>query len=293
MLQDLYDSFIATLTAKTDAVSAVMSGALSAPLTAAMTLYIILYGIAVMRGAIQEPVLDFAIRGIKLAIIWALVTSADDYTKWVSSTINSAIPDFIDTLTGGSGSLPSDPVMVKAGEIASKVQEEYASQGWAGKAYGYFMSGIVLVWAILFAAIAFVASLLATFGLTMMAAIGPIFICFALFDSTRSWFFAWLGQILNWALVKVLVIVLTVVIVAMLGDVYTKIDVVGGMAALAAFLVALSCGFVFFLLIPSVASGLAAGAQASTGMLQRSIERNLGLPTSSGTGSSRGSAART
>lgn len=293
MLQDLYDSFIVTLTAKTNAVSGAMSGALSAPLTAAMTLYILLYGIAIMRGAIQEPALDFALRGIKLAVIWSLVTSAGDYTSWVSSTINTGIPDFINTLTGGSGSLPSDPVMVKAGEIAAKVQEEYASQGWSGKIYGYIMSGVVLVWAVVFAAIAFVASLLATFGLTIVAAIGPIFICFALFDSTRGWFFSWLGQILNWAIVKVLVVVLTVVIVAMLGDVYTKIDLVGGMAALAAFLVALSCGFIFFLLIPTVASGLSAGAQASTGMLQRSIERNLGIPTRGGSGGSRGSAIRT
>jgi len=293
MLQDLYDNFIITLTAKTDAVSGAMSGALSAPLTAAMTLYIILYGIAIMRGAIQEPVLDFAIRGLKLAIIWSLVTSAGDYSSWVSSTINTGIPDFINTLTGGSGSLPSDPVMVKAGEISAKVQEEYASQGWGGKFYGYIMSGVVLIWAIAFAAIAFVASLLATFGLTITAAIGPIFICFALFDSTRGWFFAWLGQILNWAMVKVLVIVLTIVIVAMLGDVYTKIDLVGGMAALAAFLVALTCGFIFFLLIPSVASGLSAGAQASTGMLQRSVERNLGIPTRGGSGRAGGSATRT
>lgn len=106
MIQGLYDSLIAAFTQQTDAVAAGMSGALAAPLTAAMTLYLILYGIAIMKGVIQEPVLDFAIRGIKLAIIWSLVSSAGDYTQWVSSTINQGIPEFINGITGGAGTIP-------------------------------------------------------------------------------------------------------------------------------------------------------------------------------------------
>jgi type IV secretion system protein VirB6 len=82
MLQGLYNSFINTLTTQTDAISGNMSSALTPPLTAAMLLYIILYGVAIMRGAIQEPVLDFAIRGIKLAIIWGLVCAVGDGGDW-------------------------------------------------------------------------------------------------------------------------------------------------------------------------------------------------------------------
>ncbi len=34
------------------------------PLRAALVLYVVLYGVAILRGAIAEPVIDFAIRGI-------------------------------------------------------------------------------------------------------------------------------------------------------------------------------------------------------------------------------------
>ena len=293
MLQDLYNSFITTLTTQTDAVAANMSGALTPPLTAAMLLYIILYGIAIMRGAIQEPVLDFAIRGIKLAIIWGLVSSAGEYTSWVGSTINVGSAEFINSLTGGSGTIPGDSVMVQANEFATKVKEAHAAEGWTGSITGGIISFAILLTAGLFAAIAFVISLLSTFALSIMAAIGPIFICFALFDATRGWFFAWLGQLLNFMLVKVLVIVLSVVIVALMGNIYTQASAVDAVGSYIAYLIGLMCGIIFFLLIPSIASGLSAGAQASTGMLQRSIERNLGIPTRGGSRGSGGSATRT
>lgn len=293
MLQGLYDSFIATLTTQTDAVSGNMSSALTPPLTAAMLLYIILYGIAIMRGAIQEPVLDFAIRGIKLAIIWGLVSSAGEYTSWVGSTINVGSAEFINSLTGGSGTIPGDSVMVQANEFATKVKEAHAAEGWTGSITGGIISFAILLTAGLFAAIAFVISLLSTFALSIMAAIGPIFICFALFDATRGWFFAWLGQLLNFMLVKVLVIVLSVVIAALMGNIYTQASAVDAVGSYIAYLIGLMCGIIFFLLIPSIASGLSAGAQASTGMLQRSIERNLGIPTRGGSRGSGGSATRT
>lgn len=293
MWQGLYDNFISNLTGQTDAIAGNMSSALTPPLTAAMTLYIILYGIAIMRGAVQEPVLDFAIRGIKLAIIWGLVSSAGDYTSWVSTTINAGSAEFINTLTGGSGTIPGDSVMVQAHEFSDRVQERYASESWTGVIVGGIISIVVLVTAFIFAAIAFVVSLLTTFALAVMAAIGPLFICFALFDATRGWFFAWLGQILNFVMVKLLVIVLTIVIVSLLGNIYTQTSALDIGVAWGAYVSGLICSIVFFLLVPSIAAGLSAGAQASTGMLQRSIERNLGVPTRGGTGGTRGSATRT
>ncbi|WP_282128040.1 type IV secretion system protein [Roseobacter litoralis] len=293
MLQSLYDSFIDTLTAQTDAVAGNMSDALTLPLTAAMLLYIILYGIAILRGAIQEPVLDFAVRGIKLAIIWGLVSSAGDYASWVGSTINVGSAQFINSLTGGGGTVPGDSVMVQANEFATQVEDAHNAEGWSGSITGGIISFSIMITAGLFAAITFVFALLSTFALSVMAAIGPLFICFALFDATRGWFFAWLGQLLNFMLVKVLVTVLTVVIVTLMGNIYTQASAVDAVGSYIAYLIGLLCGIIFFLLIPSIASGLSAGAQSSTGMLQRSIERNLGLPTHNSSGSSRGSASRT
>lgn len=296
MIQGLYDSLIAAFTQQTDAVAAGMSGALAAPLTAAMTLYLILYGIAIMKGVIQEPVLDFAIRGIKLAIIWSLVSSAGDYTQWVSSTINQGIPEFINGITGGAETIPGDSVMRQADLFASEAAERHASEGWTGALIGEVVYYFIMGYALLFAGISLAAALATTFFLSILAAIGPLFICFALFDATRSWFFSWLSQILNFALVKLLVIVLAIVMTGLIANIAAQTNGVDATGAYFAFLVGLTCGIIFFLLIPSMASGLSAGAQASTGMLQRAVEKSLGKPSSGGgsggSGGSSGSASR-
>lgn len=293
--QVLYDEFVTSMTDKMNTVSGTMSGTLTAPLTAAMTLYIILYGWAILRGSIQEPVLDFVFRSVKLLVIWSLVANAGDYSAWAGDTIVNGIPEFINDITGSPGStLPSDPIMAMANTLALDIQQAYGS-GIEGRLYGYLMSLVVVGGAIVFSAIAFVVSLLVAFGLLLMASVGPLFIAFSLFDFTRGWFFSWLGQVLNFGLLKLLVTVMMILMTAFLGDVYTHTDISGGLVALSAFLVALACATIFFFLLPSIASALSAGAGASTGAAQRYVERRL-LGTSSAGGSPAtrsGSASRT
>ena len=42
----------------------------SGPMRAALVLYVLLYGFAILRGAISEPIIDFAVRSLKLAFIY-------------------------------------------------------------------------------------------------------------------------------------------------------------------------------------------------------------------------------
>ena len=65
---------------------------ISGPLTAAITLYVVLYGYLVLRGSVQEPILDFAFRAIKLAIIVMLVRDADEYQTYVTDIFFEGLP---------------------------------------------------------------------------------------------------------------------------------------------------------------------------------------------------------
>ena len=48
----------------------------SGPLRAALVLYVLLYGFAILRGAIQEPFMDFVVpQALKLAFIYMLATT--------------------------------------------------------------------------------------------------------------------------------------------------------------------------------------------------------------------------
>lgn len=64
----------------------------SGPLTAALTLYVVLYGYLVLRGSVQEPILEFAFRAIKLAIIVMLVRNASDYQTYVTNIFFDTLP---------------------------------------------------------------------------------------------------------------------------------------------------------------------------------------------------------
>lgn len=61
----------------------------SGPLTSALTLYVVLYGYLVLRGSVQEPIMEFAYRAIKLAIIVMLARNASDYQTYVTSIFST------------------------------------------------------------------------------------------------------------------------------------------------------------------------------------------------------------
>ncbi len=292
--QSLYSDFLTTTTEAASSISSSMSGTLTVPLTAAMTTYLIVYGWAIIRGSIQEPLMDFLFRAMKLFVIWTLVVQAGSYTTWVGSTITEGLPEFVDQLTGGGSgnALPSDSIFAKTNSVAQDVLEFYAQKGGmssrvAGPIYYFF----TMAAGVLLSAIAFGFSLLVTLGFTLLAAIGPLFISFALFNFSRGWFFSWLGQLVNFAIYKVLLYVMAIVILAMLENALTANSKLGVVIGLFYFLGIVATSFFLFFLLPSMASALSAGAGASTGMVQRAVERRLGIPTSSSS-SYEGSATR-
>ncbi|NSX56797.1 type IV secretion system protein [Parasulfitobacter algicola] len=276
MFQTLYDGFLANMLTTVNAITAEMSATLATPFAAAATIYVIAYGIAILRGSVDGSGFDFAIQTLKLGIIFTLVSNAGSYTTWVAQVILVGIPDFVTTLTGGApGGLPSDGVIARAGVISEEIKEEYSSFNLSGQIYAAVMSGLLYVAASIFGAVAFTITLFAQFGLAIMAAVGPLFVAFALFDFSRGWFFSWLGQIVNFALLQLLVILLAIFATEFIGNVFTQASAVEATQAVVYMLVGLFVVTIFFFLIPSIAAALSGGAQGSTGMLQRTVERSL------------------
>ena len=74
----------------------------SGPLRAALVLYVLLYGFAILRGAIQEPFMDFVVRSIKLAFIYMLATTVA-YSTYVTQPLFHVLPDTLTQAISGSG----------------------------------------------------------------------------------------------------------------------------------------------------------------------------------------------
>ncbi len=174
----------------------------SGPLTAALTLYVVLYGYLVLRGSVQEPILEFAFRAMKLAIIVMLVRNAGDYQTYVTNIFFDALPREISQALN-SGTAPSASTFDSLLDKGQKCAKEIWSRGsWPIDIVTGVGGLLVIGGSFLVAAIGYIVSLYARLALAIVLAIGPIFIALAMFQSTRRFTESCIGQLVNFVILQ-------------------------------------------------------------------------------------------
>lgn len=235
------------------------SAAVAGPLRAALVLYIVLYGYAIFRGAIAEPVVDFSIRSLKLVFIYA-IAATPAYSAYVTAPLFSTLPDELaQAVTGGQASSVGaafDEVLNYGGYLGAR---NFAAASIADPG-PWIVGGVVMICGAVAAALGFGVTLLAKIALALLVALGPIFIALALFEATRRWFFGWLSQGVNYLVLFALALTLAQLTLDLVRSQWSNIEgqhpVVGGVIFMA--LCALA-GF-FFLQLPTLSTGIAGGA---------------------------------
>ncbi|ACP22484.1 VirB6 type IV secretion protein (plasmid) [Sinorhizobium fredii NGR234] len=235
------------------------------PLTAALTLYVVLYGFLVIRGSVSEPIMDFAFRAMRLAIILVLVRNAGDYQAYVSSVFFETLPREISQALN-LGAAPSastfDGLLDKGQKCAKEI---WARASWPVDIVTGIGGMFVIAASFVVAAIGYVVSLYARLALAIVLAIGPIFIALAMFQSTRRFTEAWIGQVANFVILQVLVVAIGSLLLNSIDTTFTAIEAYSDLlmrpAALCA--ICLAALYVFYQL-PGIASALAAGGASLT-----------------------------
>ncbi|HBI17969.1 MAG TPA: type IV secretion system protein VirB6 [Brevundimonas sp.] len=231
------------------------------PLRVALVLYIVLYGFAIFRGAISEPIMDFAIRAIKLLFIYVLATTPA-YSTFVTDPLFRDLPTFLARAISG-GDTPNvggafDEFLAYAGYLGEKIGRE----GSAFDLAPYIVSAVVFIVGALACALGFGVVLVAKLALALLVTLGPIFIACALFDATRRYFFGWLSQAVNYLVLFALIITIFQLVLSLVRDQWGAIDggepMVGGLIFIALCLL----GAIFFLQTPAIAAGVPGGASA-------------------------------
>ena len=82
---------------KLTAVTAIVRG----PLAVSLTIYLVLVGYAVLRGLVDEPWREWFYRILKLALVWAAVTSSG-YQEWLATPLGVDAPNAITQALSGS-----------------------------------------------------------------------------------------------------------------------------------------------------------------------------------------------
>ena len=230
------------------------------PLTAAVTLYVVLYGYPVLRGSIQDPILEFAFRAMKLAIIVMLVKNAGEYQTYVTNIFFDVLPREIAQALN-SGTTPSastfDSLLDKGQASATDI---WSRASWPVDIVTG-VGGIMVIGAsFLVAGIGYVVSLYARLALAIVLAIGPIFIALAMFQSTRRFTEAWIGQLANFVILQVLVVAIGSLLISCIDSTFTAIDAYTDvlMRPIALCAICIAALYVFYQL-PSIASALASG----------------------------------
>lgn len=257
------------LGARSSAVMAQVAG----PLRVALVLYVLLYGMAILRGSIAEPIMDFAVRSLKLALIYMLATTAA-YSTYVTEPLFHALPDSLARAIGG-GSVPDigaafDQFFARATYLADKIGKTATAWDFAP----WILSALVYVIGALAAAIGFGVVLLAKVALALLVALGPIFIACALFEATRRYFFGWLSQAINYLVLFALILTIFQLVLALVAQQWADIDGQDPMTGGVLFIALCLLGAIFFLQTPAIAAGIAGGA--SVGLADFANAASLG-----------------
>lgn len=267
-------------------------GIVDAPLRAAIVIYLTMLGYAVMRGAIQYPFREFVYRGAMLTFLYFALTSL--YGAQIGLFALGGLPSQFANALGGAdaGGLGGffDQLVGSGYEVAEKIQKnlDFYNESQEGGALGlpsgaaigrniaaYLLQILVILIAIFTAAIGFTISAFALFALALLSVVGPLFVAALLFDSTRGYFFAWLGALINYLMLVVFALVVTLFITqtttTVLGTIIESDDIFTSAAKAIGFY---ALGFFFFFQIPALAAGLGGGAPALATQFAQAISRS-------------------
>lgn len=191
-----------------------------APLAAAcFGIYIILVCVNYLRGAESEPVMDFGMRMASFAVVIGLGLSASTYVSTIVPIVTGIGPDIANAISGGTVNAGTmDQLGVRYFGILSEGYDTVSQL--SGTSYLvalpiYLFKAVLLFLGILpFFVIATLLLIVADVGSVIVAILGPIFFAFALFPATRQYFSAWLNTALSYALMPVIIAVITVVAVS-------------------------------------------------------------------------------
>jgi type IV secretion system protein VirB6 len=295
---EMFDQLNGALAAVIAAYAGVI-GWISGPLRVGVTIYIILLGIAIIRGAVEYPFREFVYRGVKLAaLVYAVTTlygasvgllAMNGLPAEVANAVGAqnvtGLGGFFDgILKGAIRAIANIDDIVRAHTVAEGTNLAGIPNNWDEIIASKIIEIVIVLAALLASALGFAICAFALFALSLLAAVGPLFVAALLFESTRSFFFQWLGSVVNYVILVAFALLVTVFI-ASAADAFIDAITLNDSLILAAVkaLGFYALGFFFFLQIPSMAAGLGGGgaslatqfANAATGNVAPMLGRAM------------------
>lgn len=247
--------------------SAALCAALAPIALTGATIYLIVMGFAIMRGEANDPLHTFVWKSFKMALIAGLALSAGDYQSNIVEGTQGIETAFIQAMSGlnSVGALVDD---------MAKPFSDLGQQLWNQAVTGFWPNfGLIAAAASVAIAEFFIFAiglgfyLLAKVALALVLAVGPPYILCAMWPGTEKYTESWLGQAINYVILKVLVAVSIVMLTTFASQFAAHVavtsDALNVIRATTSLLICCGALGIVMLNLPQLASALAGGASLS------------------------------
>lgn len=177
-----------------------IANVVSTPLWAAVTLFVAVYGYMVMTGQIQH-LYQTAFRNILLIGFVTYTALNWDWFSYLYDVFTKSPDLFASTLSLGRNMTTAlDELYNRGMDTAFSI---WSRSGWDLALWG--LGAVVFLVTLCLVAFAVFLLLLAKLLVAITLGLGPIFVAFCLFDSTRQWFKNWIASLVTLVVFQLLI----------------------------------------------------------------------------------------
>ena len=274
--------------------TALIAATLEPAVVTLATIYVMIWGYLQLTGQIEEPFIAGVKRIAVLAILLGVALNLWLYNTLIVDTFFNAPAELASVVIGAYNPVGIvDQILFSGSDAASLL---LAKAGVFHGNFSYYIAAIAIYLAVGLTAIytMFLLSL-SKIALSVLLALGPLFVALLLFQSTKRFFEAWLAQLANYAFITILTVLLAAL---MLGVIVKAAQAAasqgGGIEIADAVRVCLAAGLTFLVMrqVMPMAAGLASGlALSSFGVVSAMLAWGFGGAVRSGGQLVRGLAA--
>jgi type IV secretion system protein VirB6 len=263
-VEDAIDLLLNTFVAKK---SEALMSALGPLALTGVTIHLLFTARAILAGELREPVPDVTWRIVRIAFIIGLALSAGTYQSNVVESANELEQGMISALSGATSiGMLVDDLSTPYADLGQQLWNRAITGFWPNFGLLAAAGGVAIIQAGFFI-VGLGLYLLAKIGLVLMLAIGPGYILCAISASTQKYTESWLGQVLNFVVLKVLIALsiqmLTEFTSEFSAHINSDMDAVNVIKAVIALFCCGGALFVVMLNLPQIASALAGGGTIS------------------------------
>jgi type IV secretion system protein VirB6 len=229
-------------------------------------LYIMVWGFLQLTGKIKQPMLEGLKRIAVLALIFGVGLQLWLYNSAIVDTFYNAPAQLAAGIIGTYDPVTIvDQIIFSGGDIATLFLQK---AGVLNGNISYYIAAAAVDICVCITAVYTIFLLsLSRIALSILLALGPLFISLLFFDSTKRFVEAWLAQLANYAFVAILTVLVAALMLTLLSTAAQQAAGTGGNISFAlAVRVCMAAGLTFLMMrqVPPMAAGLASGIALSS-----------------------------